>query len=113
MSSSSPAKVRQVAAVTVALVLAGTACGLPQQVDDMASTGSNSGAYYTCATGTPVPTVTMVWEEQTSTPDAGGVISGTTTIYTDTTPVPTETPFYRTGGRYRNPAAIVVSDGEG
>ncbi len=112
MSSSSPAKVRQVAAVTVALVLAGTACGLPQQVDDMASTGSNSGAYYTCATGTPVPTVTMVWEEQTSTPDAGGVISGTTTIYTDTTPVPTETPFYRTGEFYLNQAAIVGSDWE-
>lgn len=112
MSSSSRAERRRVVAVGLALVLAGSACGLPQQVDDLASTGSNSGAYYTCATGTPVPTVTMVWEEQTSTPAADGVVTGTTTIYTDTTPVPTETPFYRTGEFYLNQAAIIGSDWE-
>lgn len=78
----------------VIIVISLLACGLPYRADLLSSGNQSVGPYWACATATPFPTY-QVTEEITS---YGTGITPTVEVNTyDTTPVPTETPYYRTG----------------
>ena len=91
-----------------ALALAGLACGAPYALDDLSPRASGGGPYFVCSTATPVPTVTVVVAERTATPDALGTPQpGSEIDWVFSTPVPTETPYYRQASFYEGQAAII------
>lgn len=110
---SSKQSLAKVGFAVATLFVAGLACGVPSGNSGLSGASGQGGAYFVCATGTPIPTVTYVVSERTATPNALGTPQpGVEYEYGLTTPVPTETPYYRQGTFYRDQGAIVLGQYE-
>ncbi len=94
-----------VLAALVALLFAALACGMPSGVDDLNASGSGGGPFMVCITATPIPTVTYVYETGNTITNTLGTPEPETAVGL-TTPVPTETPYYRQGEFWENQPAI-------
>jgi len=89
-------------AVLTTFTLAALACGAPLYNNSGDTQTQPGGPYWACATATPVPTiqVTELWY-------SGNITPTEEVRWLDTTPVPTETPYYRYGEFYLGQGAVV------